>query len=60
MGCNIQSIPTQSITLEDLQAFAKQRMAPYKVPTVLRVLEAIPRNAMGKINKKALVKELFG
>jgi acyl-CoA synthetase (AMP-forming)/AMP-acid ligase II len=53
-------MPTQSITLEDLQAFAKQRMAPYKVPTVLRVLEAIPRNAMGKINKKALVKELFG
>ena len=48
------------MTLESLQAYAKQRMAHYKVPTVLRVLDEIPRNAMGKINKKALVKELFG
>lgn len=51
---------TQSLTLEDIQTFAKQRMASYKVPSVMRVLSTIPRNAMGKINKKSLVKDIFG
>jgi malonyl-CoA/methylmalonyl-CoA synthetase len=32
----------------------------HQVPTVLRVVPALPRNAMGKINKKELRKQLFG
>lgn len=31
-------------------------MAPYKIPTVLKVVDAIERNAMGKVNKKDLVR----
>ena len=37
----------------------KDRLANYKIPQVLRVVDRIDRNAMGKINKKVLVKKVF-
>lgn len=40
-----------SLTLEQLIAWAKTRLAPYKVPRALRVVTALPRNAMGKVVK---------
>lgn len=43
----------------DMRRALKDRLANYKIPQVLRVVEHIPRNAMGKINKKTLVKEVF-
>lgn len=43
-----------SLTLDELRGWAKDHMAPYKVPRELRVLDALPRNAMGKVQKKAL------
>jgi malonyl-CoA/methylmalonyl-CoA synthetase len=43
------------LTLEGLAAFARERLAPYKVPRALRLLEALPRNAMGKVQKKLLL-----
>ena len=39
-----------SLTLEALRGWAKERLAPYKVPRELRVAP-LPRNAMGKIMK---------
>jgi acyl-coenzyme A synthetase/AMP-(fatty) acid ligase len=36
-------------------SFARARLAPYKVPRALRLLTALPRNAMGKVQKKALL-----
>ena len=42
-----------------LQVWAKERMASYKVPRVFVHVDDIPKNAMGKVNKKALVKEFF-
>ena len=47
------------IELESLQGFAAEKLAPYQIPKLLRVLDEMPRNAMGKINKKALVKSVF-
>ncbi|KAL8921667.1 MAG: hypothetical protein Q9208_005596 [Pyrenodesmia sp. 3 TL-2023] len=44
----------------DMRRALKDRLANYKIPQELRVLESIPKNAMGKVNKKALVKEIFG
>lgn len=38
----------------------KKRLANYKVPTVLKIVGHIPRNQMGKVNKKTLVKDVFG
>ena len=31
-----------------------------QVPQLVRFVESIPRNAMGKVNKKALLKDMFG
>ncbi|QSZ29758.1 hypothetical protein DSL72_004275 [Monilinia vaccinii-corymbosi] len=43
----------------DLRRALKDRLAPYKIPQLMRVVEHIPRNAMGKINKKELVERVF-
>ncbi|AEO53352.1 hypothetical protein MYCTH_2294540 [Thermothelomyces thermophilus ATCC 42464] len=43
----------------DMRRALKGRLASYKIPQVLKVVDHIPRNAMGKINKKMLVKEMF-
>ncbi|TPX19062.1 uncharacterized protein E0L32_011223 [Thyridium curvatum] len=43
----------------DMRRALKGRLANYKIPQVMRVVEHIPRNAMGKINKKLLVAEIF-
>jgi len=47
-----------SLDLEGLKDWAKQRLAPYKVPRALRLVAALPRNAMGKV-VKADVAALF-
>ncbi|KAI4124459.1 MAG: hypothetical protein LQ341_007071, partial [Variospora aurantia] len=44
----------------DMRRALKDRLANYKIPQELKVLEEIPKNAMGKVNKKALAKEVFG
>jgi malonyl-CoA/methylmalonyl-CoA synthetase len=43
-------------SLAELRVWARDVLAPYKVPSQLRVVDAIPRNAMGKVNKKELAK----
>ncbi len=43
----------------DMRRALRDRLANYKIPQELRVVETIPKNAMGKINKKSLVKEVF-
>jgi len=47
-----------AISLEELCTWAKERLAPYKLPTRLILWETLPRNAMGKVNKKELKKKL--
>jgi malonyl-CoA/methylmalonyl-CoA synthetase len=39
------------LSLEALQHWARERLAPYKVPRALRSVRALPRNAMGKVLK---------
>jgi long-chain acyl-CoA synthetase len=43
-----------SITLADITAFCQGKLAPYKVPKALRLIDALPRNANGKVLKTAL------
>jgi malonyl-CoA/methylmalonyl-CoA synthetase len=43
-------------TLAELRVWARDVLAPYKVPTQVKALAEIPRNAMGKVNKKELAK----
>jgi len=46
------------ITLDDLRAWAKERLAVAKVPKRMLVLNELPRNAMGKVSKPE-VAQLF-
>ena len=46
------------IRLEELRPWCKQRLAPYKIPTLLLEVADLPRNAMGKVTKPE-VKRLF-
>jgi malonyl-CoA/methylmalonyl-CoA synthetase len=43
--------PGASLSLDDLQRWAKAILAPYKVPRALAPVSALPRNAMGKVVK---------
>lgn len=47
------------VILSKLREWSKERMAPYAIPTVLRVVEKLPKNAMGKVNKRELLKSVF-
>lgn len=42
-----------------LKDWAKDKIPNYQIPSVLKIVDSIPKNAMGKINKKQLVKEMF-
>lgn len=46
--------------LDAVQAWARERLAPYKLPRALRVVEALPRNAMGKVMKPGVAKLFRG
>ena len=49
--------PGASLTLEELREWGTARLARYKLPTVLHVVDALPRNASGKVMKTALRQE---
>ena len=47
------------LDLEALRAWAADRLPRYQLPRQLALVPAIPRNAMGKVNKKELRRQLF-
>ena len=49
----------EHIDLPALKEWATERMSGYKIPKSLRLLEDLPRNAMGKVTKPA-IQDLFG
>ena len=59
VGALISLHKGQTLTLKELQDFCSRDLAKYKIPTRLIVLpegEEIPKNAMGKVAKKPLIK----
>ena len=45
----------QVLDLPSLRTWALKLLAVYKVPSLLLVLDALPRNAMGKVVKPSVV-----
>jgi malonyl-CoA/methylmalonyl-CoA synthetase len=43
--------PGAVLDLETLKGWAKEQLAPYKIPRALQVVQSLPRNAMGKVTK---------
>jgi fatty-acyl-CoA synthase len=52
--------PGARLEAEELLAFAGQRLARYKLPRSVILVEALPRTAAGKIDKERLKKEQGG
>ena len=50
----------ESLTLEELRAFAEPFLAKYKLPLRLHLVDALPRNPAGKVLKFVLKEELAG
>ncbi|XP_036780163.2 malonate--CoA ligase ACSF3, mitochondrial isoform X1 [Manis pentadactyla] len=48
-----------SLSHQELKAWARGVMAPYAVPSELLLVETIPRNQMGKVNKKELIRQFY-
>ncbi|XP_009877648.1 PREDICTED: acyl-CoA synthetase family member 3, mitochondrial-like, partial [Apaloderma vittatum] len=49
----------EMLSVKDLKDWARDTMAPYAIPTELVVVEEIPRNQMGKVNKKELLQRFY-
>jgi malonyl-CoA/methylmalonyl-CoA synthetase len=45
------------LDIEGLRTWGKERLAPYKLPTRLCLMDALPRNPLGKVTKPVLVRQ---
>jgi bile acid-coenzyme A ligase len=52
--------PASPPSADEVVAYAKARLAPYKVPKTVELVDAIPRSAATKVNRGALVHERGG
>ncbi|ODH12700.1 hypothetical protein ACO22_08003 [Paracoccidioides brasiliensis] len=50
---------TVPLELAPLRTQLKEEMASYKIPTVLKLVDHIDRNTMGKVNKKEIIKSYW-
>lgn len=51
-------VASSPLTADELAAFCKGRLAPYKIPRIIRFLDTLPRNSSGKVLKAELAKSL--
>ena len=49
--------PGETATEEEIIAFCKERLAPYKVPKLVEFRTELPKSAVGKLLRRALVEE---
>jgi long-chain acyl-CoA synthetase len=49
--------PGETLTEEELQAWCKERLAPFKVPTFVEFRSELPKTTVGKILRRELVKQ---
>jgi malonyl-CoA/methylmalonyl-CoA synthetase len=49
----------RTLSLERLRSDLRGTLAGYKMPTLLRVVEGLPKTATGKVMKKVLRGEMF-
>jgi long-chain acyl-CoA synthetase len=52
VGAAIALVPGQDATAEQIQAWVKERVAAYKYPRHIWFIEALPKGATGKIQKR--------
>lgn len=47
------------LAIEKLREDLSVRLASYKLPTILRIVQQLPKSASGKVVKKKLKREIF-
>lgn len=47
------------IDVPELKQWLGEHLAPYQVPTSIKFVDELPRNAMGKVNKREMVRDFF-
>jgi long-chain acyl-CoA synthetase len=47
-------VTRESVDAEELKAFCRDSLANYKTPSEIEFVDALPRNPVGKIDKKEL------
>lgn len=47
----------RDIDIDELKGYCYSKLTPYKVPKIFEVRSALPRNTVGKLLKRLLVKE---
>lgn len=52
----VVKMPNQEISEEEVIRFAQQKMTPFKSPSTVKFVDALPNNLVGKIQKKELRK----
>ncbi|MER5945768.1 AMP-binding protein [Streptomyces sp. NPDC001904] len=57
LACVILRDPADPLTLDELRAYCRDRLAHYKVPSRLRLLDAFPMTVSGKVRKVELREE---
>lgn len=55
---NSKNIDTKKVKKE-LKSWAETVLPSYSIPTVIKIVDEIPRNALGKVDKKSLLKNSF-
>jgi malonyl-CoA/methylmalonyl-CoA synthetase len=58
VGVLVELVDECDLGLEALKEWARERLAPYKLPRVVGTTDALPRNAMGKVIKSQVVEIL--
>ncbi len=53
----VQLAPDAELSEEDIRAYARSRLAPYKVPKTVEFVTLMPRSAATKVNRAALIAE---
>ena len=48
----------ENLLLDELKIWGKRIMPDYQIPKKIKLVESIPRNAMGKVNKKELARKI--
>jgi fatty-acyl-CoA synthase len=51
LACVIPRDPGDPLTLEELRGFCEGRLAHYKIPSLLQIMDAFPMTVSGKVRK---------
>jgi long-chain acyl-CoA synthetase len=54
VAANVVLNPGSDITAEDLREFVRARLAPYKYPRIIRLVQELPKSHTGKVLKREL------